>query len=155
MTKILGFRADPTNARYAIVSYDGASFILENAASESRLIYPADMTDASKKILWLYREIDRIFHADSSIERVVIKTNEFGGMPSTAPMRVSGYLEASVMLFCEQRQIPVCLKTYASLSTRSAEVKTDAEQRVGRTAKHWDNKIADAVVAAWWGAQQT
>src|SRR5205814_948838 len=45
--------------------------------SESRLVYPADITKAPKKVLWLYREIERIFHADPAIERVVIKTNEY------------------------------------------------------------------------------
>lgn len=154
MTRVLGFRADPSNARYAIVTHDGAAFGFVNAASESRLVYPAGMTDVPKKVLWLYREIERIFHADPLIERVVIKTNEYGLLEKAA-MRESSYIEAALMLFCEQRQIPVAVKTYASLGTRSADVKTHAEQRVGRTDKYWDNKIADAVIAGWWGARPT
>lgn len=152
MTKVLGFRADPSNARYAIVTCDGANFALENANAETRLAYPADIAEAPKKVLWLYREIERIFHADTAIERVVIKTNEYG-LVEKAAMRQSGYIEAALMLFCEQRQIPIVVKTYASLSTRSADVKAHAEHRVGRTAKYWDNKIADAVIAGWWGAR--
>lgn len=154
MTKVLGFRADPSNARYAIVTYDGSNFTLENGAAETRLAYPADLTEAPRKVLWLYQEIDRIFHADPSIERVVIKTNEYG-LTEKAAMRESSYIEAAVMLFCEQRKIPVAIKTYASLSTRSADVKAHAEHRVGRTQKYWDNKIADAVIAGWWGARSS
>jgi|SRR5665811_394574 len=152
--KVLGFRADPEKARYALVSYDGSSYTLDNADGENRLVYPADVTEESEKVLWLYREIERIFHADPDIEAVVIKTNEYG-LTEKKAMRGSSYVEAALMLFCEQRQTPVFVKTYASLSTRSADVKAHAEARVGRTSKYWDNKIADAVVAAWWGAQQS
>lgn len=152
--KVLGFRADPANARYAIVSHDGSSFTLENAQSESRLVYPADITEAPQKVLWLYREIERIFHAAPDIDAVVIKTKEYG-LAEKATMRESSYIEAAVMLFCAQRQTPVFIKTYASLSTRSNDVKAHAEQRVGRTGKYWDNKIADAVIAAWWGIRQS
>jgi hypothetical protein len=148
--KIMGFRADPVAARYAIVNFDGTTYGLENANSESRLTYPADMEQPSRKVLWLYREIERIFHANSDIAAVVIKTNEYG-LTEKAAMRESSYAEAAVALLCEQHQRPVFIKTYASLSTRSADV---AEQRVGRTEKYWDNKIADAIIAAWWGARQ-
>lgn len=153
MMRVLGFRADPSSARYAIVDHDGTTFSLLNGVTESRLAYPADVTDAPKKVLWLYREIERIFHADPTISRVVIKTNEYG-LREKAAMRESSYIEAALMLYCEQKRIPVWVKVYASLGTRSADVKDHAEQRAGRTAKYWDGKIADAVVAACWGASQ-
>ena len=153
MTKVLGFRADPSNARYAIVSYDGTNFVLENGNSESRLVYPADIIDTPKKVLWLYREIERIFHADRSIDSVVRKTNEYG-LREKAALRESSYIEAALMLYCEQNKKPVQIRTYTSLGTRSADAKTHAESRVGRTVKYWDSKIADAVIAAWWGARQ-
>lgn len=151
--KVLGFRADPTNARYAIVSSDGVTFALDNASSESRLVYPANIDNASKKVLWLYREMERIFHATPDIDAVVVKTNEYGLLEKAA-MRESSYIEGTLLLFCEKNGTPVYVKTYASLGTRSADVKAHAETRVGRTTKYWDNKIADAVVAGWWGAKQ-
>lgn len=151
--KVLGFRADPVSARYAIVAFDGSTFVLQNANSESKLAYPADVEEAAKKVLWLYREIERIFHASPDIEAVAIKTNEYG-LIEKAAMRESSYIEAALLLFCEQRQIPVSVKTYTSLSTRSADVKTHAEQRVGRTTKYWDIKMADAIIVAWWRARQ-
>lgn len=153
MTTVLGFRADPSAARYAIVEDNGQGISLRNAATESRLSYPADVTEPSSKVLWLYREIERIFHAHPAIERVVIKTNEYVGRENKAK-RTSSYTEAAVLLFCEQKQIPVEIKTYASLGTSSGDVKGHAEQRAGRTSKYWDSKIADAIVAAVWGARQ-
>lgn len=152
MSKVLGFRADPANARYAIVAYDGSDFTLENEASESRLVYPADIKTVPEKLEWLHREFERIFHADRAIEMVVIKTNQYG-LIEKAAMRESSYLEAVLILFCQRKGIPVEIKTYASLSTRSKDVKIHAEQRVGRTNKYWDAKMADAVIAAWWGAK--
>jgi hypothetical protein len=151
--KVMGFRADPTAARYAIVNFNGATYSLENANSESRLTYPADVNQASRRVLWLYREIERIFHANSDIAAVAIKTNEYG-LTEKAAMRESSYAEAAVALLSEQRGKPVFIRTHASLGTRSADVKAHAEQRVGRTDKYWDNKIADAIIAAWWGARQ-
>jgi len=151
--KVMGFRADPTAARYAIVNFDGTTYRFDNANSESRLTYPADIDQASKKVLWLYREIERIFHANSEIAAVAVKTNEYG-LTEKAAMRESSYAEAAVVLLSEQRGKTVFIKTYASLGTRSADVKSQAEQRVGRTDKYWDNKIADAVIAAWWGTRQ-
>ena len=154
MTRVLGFRADPANARYAIVAYDGVNFSLENASSESRLVYPADVSSIPEKLLWLHREFERIFHADPSISKVVIKTNQYGLVEKSA-MRESSYLEAVLILFCQRRGIPVDIKIYASLSTSSKDVKAHAEQRVGRTAKYWDAKMADAVIAGWWGVRNS
>ena len=151
--KVLGFRADPTATRYAIVNFDGSTYSFVNASDETRLTYPAGIEQVSGKVLWLYREIERIFHANSDIAVVVIKTNEYG-LTEKAAMRESSYAEAAVALLCEQRGMPVFFKTYGSLCTRSVDVKAHAEQRIGRTVKYWDNKIADAVVAAWWGTRQ-
>ena len=152
MTRVLGFRAEPSGARYAVVDHDGTKFKLVNRATESRLVFPATLTEAPDKVLWLHREIKRIFHADTDIERVVIKTNEFV-MRETGAKRVSAYIEAAVMLYCAEHKIPVTTKTYASLATSSSASKSDAEQRVGKTLKYWDAKIADAILAACWGVE--
>ena len=95
--KVLGFRADPTAARYAIVSFDGSAYSLDNTISESRLAYPADFDQSSKKVLWLSREIERIFHANPNIAAVAIKANEYGLIERLA-MRESSYAEATVAL---------------------------------------------------------
>ena len=94
-----------------------------------------------------------------SLNRIQIRlalnqqTNEYG-LREKAALRESSYIEAALMLYCEQNKKPVQIRTYTSLGTRSADAKTHAESRVGRTVKYWDSKIADAVIAAWWGARQ-
>lgn len=150
--KVLGFRADPSGPRYAIVLYDGAAFTLANAAGETRLSFPANVTSGVEKAGWLYREVERVFRDNPGIARVVIKTNEYTQSDSKAK-RESAYAEAMLLLYCAQHHIPVEIKIYTSLGTKSADVKTHAEARVGRTAKYWDAKMADAVVAAWSGAR--
>jgi hypothetical protein len=152
MTRVLGFRADPTAPRYAIVQSDGGIFTLVNATSESRLIYPATLSTPAQKMAWLYRELERVFRDHTGIGSVVIKTNEYT-QSDTKAKRESAYAEAMPLLYCEQKRIPVETKIYASLSTRSADVMAHAEARVGRTSMYWDTKMADAVVAAWSGVR--
>lgn len=149
--KVLGFRADPSHPRYAIVQNNGGTFTLDNASGENRLTYPANVSTPSEKVTWLYREIERVFRDNAGIARVVIKTNEYT-QSDTKAKRESAYAEAMLLLYCAQHQIPVESKIYTSLRTKSGDVKVHAEARVGRTTKYWDAKMADAVVAAWSGA---
>ncbi len=97
--KVLGFRADPTGPRYAIVVNDGAAISLANAAGETRLSHPAGVTSPSEKANWLYREIARVFRDHADIARVVIKTNEYTQSDSKAK-RESAYAEAMLLLYC-------------------------------------------------------
>lgn len=150
--KVLGIRVDPRKTRYALVDYDGTNFTLLNADSESRLLYPVDISESEEKIEWLFRELERVLHEHHDIKRVCIKTNEYTQSDSKSK-RETAYLEGAVLLFCRQKHLPVTVKIYASLGTRNADVKDDAERRVGRTNKYWDAKMADAVIAAWNGAQ--
>lgn len=150
--KVLGFRADPSAPRYAIVQNNGVGFTLDNASGESRLVFPANVSTPSEKVTWLYREIERVFRNNPGIARVVVKANEYT-QSDTKAKRESAYAEAMLLLYCAQHQIPVEVKIYASLGTKSGDVKAHAEARVGRTSKYWDAKMADAVVAAWSGAR--
>ena len=148
--KILGFRSDPTSPRYAIVDGSAVPFQLLNSDTESRLRFPADCNAEDAQVTWLYREIERIFHTHPDIAKVVIKKNEFTRGDSSAKRRAS-YQEAALLLYCGLYNKDVIAKLYASLGTNSGSVKNDAVARVGQTARYWDKKMADAVVAAWWG----
>ena len=56
-----------------------------------------------------------------------------------------------MVLACALKSLPVEIKLYNSLSTKRSDTKVHAEARVGKSAKYWDEKMADAVNAAWWG----
>ena len=148
--KILGFRADPQAPRYAIVDATNDVFSLLNANSESKLTFPAQCANDAEKLKWLHHEIERIFNEHADIARVVIKSNEFVGTENKAK-RFSAYEDSVVILASSQRNIEVCVKTYSSLPANSKTVKEQAALRVAQTAMYWDNKMADAVIAAWWG----
>lgn len=149
--KILGFRSDPSTPRYSIVDSSVTPPALLNADGESRLRFPADCTSEAAQVTWLYREFERIFHIHPDIDRVVIKKGEFTQGDNNAK-RVASYQEAALLLYCGLHNKPVVSKIYASLSTRSAQVKDHAIARVGQTTRYWDGKMADAIIAAWWGA---
>lgn len=150
--KVLGIRVEPKKTRYAIIGYENDSFTFINADSESRLVYPDGLSSTDQKTDWLYQELARILHEHQDIQKVCIKTNEYTQSDSKSK-RETAHLEGAILLFCKQNNLPVNLKIYASLSTRSSSVREHAEQRVGRTNKYWDTKMADAVVAAWKGVR--
>jgi hypothetical protein len=149
--KILGFRSDPTTPRYAVVDGSAVPLALLNADAESRLCFPADCKTEAAQVAWLYREFERIFHGHADIAKVVIKKGEFTQGDNNAK-RVASYQEAALLLYCGLHNKPVTTKIYASLGTKSAQVKDHAIARVGQTTRYWDGKMADAVIAAWWGA---
>lgn len=150
--KVLGIRVDPKKTMYALVDYDGTNFTLLNADTETRLLYPANVSDPDEKVDWLYRELERVLHENQDIDRVCITTNEYTQSDNKSK-RESAYLEGAVLLFCRKNNLPVTVKIYASLGTKSGDVKNHAEQRVGKSSKYWDAKMADAVIAAWNGAR--
>lgn len=152
--KVLGFRGDPKAPRYAVLSADNGIYTLENAASDNKLLVPASITEEAdaERLAWMYGEILAIFDAHPGIEKVLIKQNEFTRQDTKAKRR-SAYIDAAVVLACAHRGIPVDIKIYGSMSTTSAYTKRHAEDRVGKTDKYWDTKMADAVNAAWWGAR--
>jgi hypothetical protein len=129
--KALGFRSDPATPRYALVDSTANPLSLLNAATD--------------------RELERIFHAHPDIVRVVIKKGEFTQGDNNAK-RTASYQEAALLLYCGLHNKPVVTKIYASLGTNSSSVLAHAVARVGQTTRYWNSKMADAVVAAWWGA---
>jgi len=148
---VLGFRSDQLAPRYALVENVGGNLRLLNAETESRLSFPAKIDEDAAKLAWLYREFDQIFHTHPDIARVVVKKGEFTQGDSSAK-RVASYQEAALLLYCGLKAKPVATKLYVSLATKGSDVKDHAVERVGRTTKNWNEKMADAVVAAWWGA---
>jgi hypothetical protein len=149
--KVLGFRSDQSAPRYALVENLGGKLRLLNADTESRLSFPADCNEDAAKLAWLYREFARIFHEHENITRVVVKKGEFTQGDSLVK-RVASYQEAALLLYCGLKAKPIVAKLYVSLSTKSTLVKDHAAERIGRTTSSWNVKMADAVVAAWWGA---
>lgn len=150
--QVLGFRGDPKAPRYAIVSKNGDAYTLENGRSDNKLTIPASITEDSdaERLAWLYGEVLAIFDAYPNIAKVVIKQNEYT-RSDTKSKRKSAHADAAVVLACAHRGIQVELKIYASMPTTSSDTKRHAEDRVGKTDKYWDNKMADAVNAAWLG----
>lgn len=150
--KVLGFRSDPNSPRYAVVNKNGGVFTLLNAHGDNKLSLPASISgDADASLLeWMYREVNAILDAHPDIAKVIIKQNEFTQQDSKAKRR-SAHYDAAVILACAYRRIPVEVRIYGSMATKSSNTKERAEKRVGRTTKYWDTKMADAVNAAWRG----
>lgn len=150
--KVLGFRGDPKAPRYAVVSNAGGAYIFENAAGDNKLAVPASIGEDqhAERLAWVYREILAVLEAHPGIERVIIKQNEFTQSDDKSK-RHTAHIDAAVVVACALKSIPIYIKLYGSLGTKRSETKVQAEARVGKSAKYWDEKMADAVNAAWWG----
>ena len=141
--KVIGFRARPKEIRYAILEYNGTDIVFLNNG-ENKLKYPVDATSPEKKILWVYRELERIFE-DNCIDRIAIKINEYG--MENAGKRETTYVDATIMLIAAQRNLPVTRLLYSNLRLNSSTVQDAAVALVGKTEKYWDSAIADAIMA--------
>jgi len=145
----LGVRNSPNEVRYVLLENHGdGTTCFMNHAGENRLQYPASLTETKDRLKWLKDELDRIFRQTPGIRQVVIKTNEFTGS-ETKPKRESAYADAICILVAAEHSVPVSCKLYTQMGSTSGEAKNHAENRVGRTAKHWDTRIADAALAAY------
>lgn len=151
--QILGIRISTKKTRYALVHYETGKYTLLNRETESLLEHPASEDKPDEKVEWLYRELERIVRENEGIKKVCIKTNKFTQNDNKSK-RMTAYLEGAALLFCRQNSLPVVVRSYTSLPTSRREVQEFAEIHVGRTQKYWDSNMADAVIAAWAGAQR-
>ncbi len=146
--KILGIRTAPAQIRYALIEVDDGTLNFLNRESEHMIRMPAGLDTTPDKLHWVKGELDRILRQNEDLARAVIKTGEYG-RSETISIRVGAYLDAIVFLACTENNIPVEGKIYSQLGTNRSQVKEHAEHRVGRTPTHWNEQMADAVIAAW------
>ncbi|MGN0177865.1 MAG: hypothetical protein ACI4DY_00270 [Monoglobaceae bacterium] len=147
---ILGLRASTQEIRYAILENDAdGNVAFVNINSENRIKYPATINRVEDKLQWVKSEMDRILRVNPTIEKVYIKTNEYG--TETAAKRETTYIDSIFLLSAKEHNIPVEKKLNSQISSTASKAKEYAENRVGRTDKYWNNTIADAVLVAYWG----
>lgn len=120
-----------------------------NSATENKLDFPADRQEIPSKLEWLYTELERVYMMHPLISIVAIKMNQFIG--ETMANRYSTHLDGVVMLSAQQNGKSAHTFIYANIQQgmNSKKVRAFAEANVGRTDKYWDNRMADAVAAAW------
>lgn len=146
----LGLRASAQEVRYAILerTADG-NIAFVNQTGENRLKYPANIKNIEEKLSWIKTELYRILRQNPSIEKVIIKTNEYTGIEN-ATKRETTYVDAIFLLCAVEHGLPVVRKLNSQIGSTAAQAKELAERRVGRTEKYWNNTIAEAILAAFW-----
>ena len=146
--KVLGIRTAPAQLRYALVEFENGTASLINGDDEHLIKVPAGMNDNADILAWQKDEVDRILRQNTDINKVLLKTGEYG-RSDTKSSRLGAHLDAIAILAAKQANIPVEGKIYSQLGTNRSKVKEHAESRVGKTSTHWNEQIADAIVAAW------
>ena len=148
--KMIGIRASSQEIRYAILEKDeNGQILFINKNDENRLRFPTNIEEIGDKLLWIKREFERIFRQNTDIATVIIKSNEFAGNENNSK-RETSYMDAILLLLCSELGISAYKKLYSQIGTTSGKTKEDAENRVGRTDKYWNNAMADAVNCVFW-----
>lgn len=148
--QVMGLRASSQEIRYAILVKDSnGTIVFENMSNENRLKYPANIQNVADKLYWVKSEIDRILRQNPSIEKIILKMNEYSGTETTSK-RETTYVDAIILLCAVEHGIPVERRLNSQISSTAARAKELAEQRVGRTTNYWNGTIADAILSAFW-----
>lgn len=130
------------------MDYNGTTWSLSNASSENLIRKPAGILEMPAQLNWTYDELERIIRQNPGIDRIGLKTAEYGSREDSSS-RAGAYLDALVLLVSAKLGIPVMTRLYNQLGTKRATVKADAEARVGRTVAAWNEQMADAIAVAW------
>ncbi len=144
--KTLGINTASSEVRFALISFTNDTPTLLNAASENRLRFPADCEDTGEKAKWLYEELERILETHPDIESMVIRMNGYG-MEKKAT-RISSHLDGVALLSAKLHDINVAMMLNSQLGINQKQVRSEAENHVGKTDKYWNDSMAYAIIAA-------
>ena len=123
---VIGLRASAKEIRYAILDMDvDTNVLFANKDSENRIKYPANIDRIEDKLYWVKSEIDRILRVNQGIEKVYIKTNEYG--TETAVKRETTYIDSIFLLSAKEHNIPVEKKLNSQISSIASKAKEYAE----------------------------
>ncbi len=144
--KILGIRNYSDGIRYAIIVKDDKGFRCLNLDKENRITKPKSC-EGNEIYAWFKKEIERIIDTNKGFDGIAIKQNE--NTPSNySKLRQVMFFDCITTMVASDKNIPVSSFVYTNLRTSSKNVEQLAESNVGKTSKHWDTKMADAIVAA-------
>ncbi len=149
--QILGVRTGSKFIQYAVLEFDDENCKFINKSSEHKLILPTNLANIEDKIKWVYDEFEGIYTKYPQISRVNLKVNEY--VNDTKANRLSSYFDAIIMLTAKKHNKETSQYIYANFkcSIKANNVKEFAESNIGKSDKYWDKKMADALVAAWFG----
>lgn len=148
--KVLGIRNYSNGMRFCILTNEGVGGQIEfiNLNKENKINKPQGY-EGKELYLWYQSEIERILDTNDGIEAIAIKQNENSVQSCYGKLKDVMFFDciASMSAFC--RDLGVESFVYNQLGVSSKTVKEQAETIIrGKTSKYWDEKIADAIVAA-------
>lgn len=144
--KILGIRNYSQGIRYCILEGDKDNYKCINLNAENKIVAPSGYLE-NEIYNWYKSEIKRIIDTHGKFDCITIKRNE--NTPSCySKLKTVMYFDAIVTICALDYNINVVQYLYSNLKTNSKSVKDNAEAKVGKSTKYWDEKISDAIVAA-------
>lgn len=142
--KVLGIRNSPTEIRFAISEKIGNTIVLLNSNGENKLIFPKHLNSLSQKVGWLYQELENIISNNPDIKRIAIKQNE-NVSTKYSTVQDTAFYDAIAHLIGNDKGITINSYVYNNIGTKSKEVQSFSEGYTGKTTKHWNSGMADAI----------
>lgn len=148
MNKVLGIRNYSDGFRYCILEKCNKNITFVNKDIENKITKPKDY-EGRELYLWFQNEIKRILDTNNGIEALAIKQNENNVQTCYKKIKDIMFFDCIASMSAFEKNVSVYSYVYNQLGTNSKNVKQVAESIInGPTAKYWDDKIADAIVAA-------
>lgn len=148
MKRVLGIRNYSEGFRYCILEKNETGVLFINKDSENKILKPKG-GEVKALYLWYQKEIKRILDTNKGIEGLAIKQNENNVQTCYSKIKDVMFFDCIATMSAYEKNVNVFSYVYNQLGTNSKEVMSLAESIVnGKTDKYWDEKIADAIVAA-------
>lgn len=144
--KTLGIRNYSEGFRYCILENKDGIVSCLNLDEENKVPVPKGKDD-NQFLIWYQDEIDRILDSNKDIERIAIKHNE-NVKDCYSKLKKVMFMDCVAILEATRKNIPVNTYFYNQIHVNSKNVLDKAEALVGKSKKYWDQKFADAIMAA-------
>lgn len=147
--KVIGIRNYSNGIRYCIFECIDGETTFENKDTEHKILKPKGF-EGKELYIWYKKEIDRLLDQNNQIKIVAIKQNENSVQTCYGKLKDVMFFDCIASMAAYERNVEVYSLVYNQIGVNSKNVKQMAEYIIGgKTSKYWDEKIADAIVAAY------
>ena len=147
--KILGIRNCSEGIRYCILEIEtSGDVICKNLERENLIQIPREYDNCEDMLIWYKNEINRIIDSEITINSIALKHNENTRSDCYSNLKKVMFMDCIVTLVAKEKGVSFASYGYNQLGVNSKNVQKIAEEKLGRTIKHWNKNIADAMIVA-------
>lgn len=147
--KILGIRNCSEGIRYCILEIEASGDVIcKNLDKENLIQVPKEYENCEDMLIWYKNEINRIIDSEIDVNSIALKHNENVRSDCYSNLKKVMFMDCIVTLIAKERGVSFASYGYNQLGVNSKNVQVFAESKLGKTKKHWNKNMADAIVVA-------